>query len=131
MPLDWNRFVPMTVLLADLPHLLDDIVSGVLEDIEAAHLVRNPQTEGDLAAAALRVDADVVVVAREDPGDLTNIDRHVAALAGRSLLALTLTGDGAWLYCCRCEAMHLRELSTSNLREAVRACAPSATPSGG
>jgi hypothetical protein len=117
-----------TVLLADLPRLLDDIVSGALEDTGGIRLVRNPRTEGDLAAAALSVDADVVVVVREDPGDLASIDQNVAALAGRSLLALTPAGHSAWLYRCRCEAMHMRELSTISLREAVRACELTTTP---
>jgi hypothetical protein len=79
----------MTVLLADLPRLLDEIVSGALEDDEGTRLVRDARIAGDLAAAALGVDADVVVVTREDPADLASIDQHMAGLAGRSLLALT------------------------------------------
>jgi hypothetical protein len=121
--------VPMTVLLADLPRLLDDIVSGVLGDTEGIRLVRNPRTGGNLASAALGVGADVVVVARVDPGDLASIDQHLAALTGRSLLALAPTSDSAWLYCCRCEAMQLPELSTTSLREAVQSCDSSASPS--
>jgi hypothetical protein len=121
----------MTVLLADLPRLLDDIVSGALEDAEGIRLMRNPRTEGDLAAAALSVDADVVVVSRQDPADLASIDQHMAGLAGRSLLALTPGGDGAWLYYCRCEATQLREPSACSLQDAVRACPLSANTEPG
>ena len=112
----------MTVLLADLPRLLDDIVSGALEDEEGLRLVRNSQSGGNLAAAALAVDADVVLVAREDPSELASIDEHMAGLAGRSFLALTPAGDSAWLYRCRYEVTQLPELSTSRLRQAVRSC---------
>ena len=51
------------MLLADLPHLLDDVVSDLLEDVEGIRLVRNSRAGGDLAAAELGVDADVLVMA--------------------------------------------------------------------
>jgi hypothetical protein len=53
----------VTVLLANLPGLLDDIVSGALEYDEGIGLVRNTQAEDDLAATAVGVEA----VARERP----------------------------------------------------------------
>jgi hypothetical protein len=118
----------MTVLLADLPCLLDDIISGALEGDEGVRLVRNARTGGNLAAAALGVHADVIVVTRKDPGDLASIDQHMAGLAGRSLLALRPAGDCAWLYCCRCEATQLRELSMTTLLEVMQKCSSSANP---
>src|SRR5262245_47159596 len=99
----------MTVLLADLPRLLEDIVSGALQDDERLRLVHNSRTGGDLAAAALAVDADVLVVARENPGEPASIDQHMAGLAGRFLLALSPAGDAAWLCRCRYEATQLPE----------------------
>jgi hypothetical protein len=122
--------MPMTVLLADLPRLLDDVVSDVLEDAEGIRLLRNPRTDGDVAAAAADVDADVVVVAREDPADLASIDRHIADLAGRSILALAPGGHSAWLYYCQCDASKFRELY-STLLEVVRLSSAYATPGVG
>jgi hypothetical protein len=46
---DWNR-MPMTVLLAGPPPPSDDIINGVIEEIEEVRMVRDPRTERDFAA---------------------------------------------------------------------------------
>jgi UDP-N-acetylmuramyl pentapeptide synthase len=117
--------MPITVLLADLPHLLEDVVGNVFEGVADIRLVRNPDSGQDIAAAALEAGADAVVVAREDPESTADIDRRMVGLASLTVLALTPTGDRAWVHRFRCDATPLGELSAISVLAAVRAAVAS------
>ena len=119
-----------TVLLADLPRLLDEIVSSAFEEAKEFRLVRDRRSGSgsNLAEAALAVGADVIVVARDGPGDLDSIDRHLAGLVGLSILALAPAGDDACLYFCRCESTFLPDVSSSSLLRALLASTDQARP---
>src|SRR5262245_24288238 len=85
---------PTTGLLADLPRMLEDMVSSVLEPQPDIRVVRGEAHERDLIAAAAASGAHVVVVTRRDPANLAEVDPHLARAASVSIIALA--ADGAW-----------------------------------
>ena len=66
-----------TVLLTDLPPMLDDLLVDLLGSRPDLKVVR-AAAAGDLAAAAFAAKAEVVVVAHRDPADLDAIDAKLA-----------------------------------------------------
>lgn len=118
--------MPLTVLLADLPRMLEDMVSSVLRPHCDIRVVRGAAADGDLIAAAAASGAQVVVVTRRDPGNLAEVDPHLAQAAAVSIIALAPDGGWACLYRLRPDVTRLDDLSTAK----VLAALASATPIG-
>ena len=72
----------MSVLLPGLPHLFDNIVRGVRNDIEKICLVRKSLIPAHLAAAALVINAPVAVAAVATQTDSDTSRSCDAILAG-------------------------------------------------
>lgn len=109
----------LTLLLADLPRLLEDIVGSVLEGADVV-LIRG-RTDGDLAKAARAAGADVVVVSRPDPADLACVDPAMARLAGLTVLAMAPEAQTACLHRCQCQTVRVGEVSATGVLTALRA----------
>jgi hypothetical protein len=84
----------LTILMADLPKLLEDVLGHLLVARPEVALISGSVQGSGVADAALAVGADVVVVTSRDPTDLAALDGQLARLASLSVLALN--ADGAW-----------------------------------
>ncbi len=115
-----------TVLLADLPRMLEDMVSSVLEPHPDVRVVRGAAHDRDLIRAAAACGARVVVVTRRDPADLEEVDPHLAQAAAVSIVAIAADGAWACFYRLRPDVTRLEDLSTAK----VLAALASATPIG-
>ena len=115
-----------TVLLADLPRMLEDMVSSLLEPHPDVRVVRGAAQDQDLIRAAAACGARVVVVTRRDPADLEEVDPRLAQAAAVSIVAIAADGAWACLYRLRPDVTRLEDLSTAK----VLAALASATPIG-
>ena len=109
---------PIRVVLADMPRLLSDIVSTVLDGAPDVQLRRTtsvvPFVLGDVADHA-----DVVILAEEE----TPMDHYAQLLfAHPTLRVVAISGDGrdATVYDLRPHRQALGELSSDTLLRAVR-----------
>lgn len=112
--------MPHTVLLADLPPLLEDIVFHALNDRADMLVLRGSAPDG-LAAAAKSCGAELVVVVRRDPACFAALDERLAQIAGIRVLALN--ADAAWgcLHTLQPLARQFDDISAGALREALEA----------
>jgi hypothetical protein len=83
------------VLLADLPPMLEDMVSRVLKGRSDLEVVRGSSTGSRVISSAVATGAPVVVVARSDPADLASIDPYLAEASNVSVVAVALDGASA------------------------------------
>lgn len=112
-----------TVLLADLPQTLEDLVAGILSDVPAVTLRRGSIGSDGLVATAMQAGAGVVVVARDQPDDLADVDPAFATAASILVLALAPQADRACLHRLDPGALRLGDVSAADLRAAVARCA--------
>ncbi len=112
--------MPLTLLLADLPQLLEDLLREELGATDGVALIGDRQTDGDLTRAAREAGANIIVVTRDDPANLAEVDPLMARVAGLSVLAMTPAGDAAWLHRCWYEAIPLREFSAASMLAATQ-----------
>jgi hypothetical protein len=112
-----------TVLLNDLPPMLEDMISSLLQPLPDIRVVRGSAHERDLIAAAAEAGAQVVMVVRRDPMNLAEVDQRLAQAATFSIFALA--PDGAWAcsHKLRPEATRLEDFS-------IVAALTAATPQG-
>jgi hypothetical protein len=113
-----------TVLLADLPRMLEDMVSSVLEAQPNIRVVRGEARDCDLVSAAAACGAHAVVVTRGDPANLAEVDRHLARAASVSIIALAADGAWACLYTLKPDVTRLEDLSTAKVLAALAAATP-------
>ena len=113
-----------TVLLADLPRMLEDMVSSVLEPHPDVRVVRGAAHDRDLIRAAAACGARVVVVTRRDPADLEEVDPHLAQAAAVSIVASAADGAWACLYRLRPDVTRLEDLSTAKVLAALATATP-------
>jgi hypothetical protein len=109
-----------TVLLADLPRMLEDMIAGVLQPHSDIRIVRGSAHDRDLIAAATAAGAHAVVVTRRDPASLDDIDPRLAQALRISIVALAPDGTSACVHALRSEATRLEDVSA---REILRALA--------
>ena len=112
-----------TVLLADLPQTLEDLVAGILSDEPALALRRGTIGTQGLVATAMQAGAGVVVVARDEPDDLAGLDPAFATAASIVVLALAPQADRACLHRLDPAAQRLGDVSAADLRAAITRCA--------
>ncbi len=114
-----------TVLLADLPQLLEDIVAHIVQGRPDVRVIRGSLGTSGLPAAAAAWNADVVVVMRNDPENLEAVDATLARTLTMSVV--TLNPDGAWacVYSLRPECLRISDVSGDQLRDALTLGRPS------
>jgi hypothetical protein len=93
-----------TILLFDLPVLLEDILADALGEHPEFRVVRSAADEAGPMAAARRDGASVVIVDGDDPADLAAIDPLLAQTAAISMLAI---GDGGARACLHTVQTHV------------------------
>ena len=113
-----------TVLLADLPPLLEDIMSSVLKERSDLRVIRGAMNDRKLINDAVVAGASVVVVARRNPVDLESIDPYLANAANVSVVALALDGTSACLHAFKPTGQLLEDVSAEQIFTAIEAAAP-------
>ena len=113
-----------TVLLADLPPMLEDIVSHLLQSRPDLRVVRGSAKPGGLVAAAAGADAQLVIVSCADPADLRTVDHEVAGAASLTVFALNEEGSLGCLHALRCATTRFDDLAGSQLMAALSIVAP-------
>ena len=111
-----------TVLLADLPATLEDLMVSMFENRPNLKVVRGAAADGDLAMAAAAANAQVVVVTRRDPANLGAVDPRLERAAGISIIALAPHGTTACVHVLRTDATKLEDVSTEDIFTVLEAC---------
>jgi hypothetical protein len=112
-----------TVLLADLPPLLEDMMSSLLEGHFTINMARGIDRDFNLINAAAEAGAPVVVVARRNPSDLTSIDSYLANAVNVSVVAVALDGTSACLHAFNAAGCELADVSAEQLFMAIAGAA--------
>jgi hypothetical protein len=113
-----------TVLLADLPRMLEDMIASVLQPHSDIRIVRGSAHDRDLIAAAIPADAHAVVVTRRDPASLDDIDPRLGQASRISIIALAPDGTSACVHALRAEATRLEDVSAHEILRALAATHP-------
>jgi hypothetical protein len=90
--------LPATVLLFELPKMLEDIVLAVLQEHPEFRALRNVASATGPMAAALREGASVVILSHRTPEDLAALDPDLTRATAVKLLALHPNGASACLH---------------------------------
>jgi hypothetical protein len=114
----------ITVLLADLPPMLEDMMSSVLKERPDLRVIRGTTKNSKLVDAAVSAGASVVVVARSNPADLESIDPYLANAANVSMVALAFDGASACLYALKSTGQRFEDVSAEQLLTVIAGAAP-------
>ena len=114
----------MTVLLADLPPMLEDMMSSVLKERSDLRVIRGATNGRKLIDAAVAAAAPVVVVARRNPADLEPIDPYLANAAKISVVALALDGASACLHTFKPTSQRLDDVSAEQILRVIAGATP-------
>jgi hypothetical protein len=104
-----------TVLIADLPPMLEDMVSSLLRKRSDLRVVRAPKGASSLVDAAVSAGARLVVTACRDPLDLRAVDSSLADAASLSILALSRDGGSAGVHELRPILRRLDDVSADQI----------------
>jgi hypothetical protein len=115
---------PITVLLADLPSMLEDIVFQLLRGRAELRVVRGSSGVHGIQAAAAAAGAQVVIVERPDPAAFSKLDQGLAQAAGLSVLALNVDGSWACLHSLNPQTKRFDDISGAHLVSALASSAP-------
>jgi hypothetical protein len=108
-----------TVLIADLPQTLEDLIAGILARRAQVTVVRG-QTGGEgLLSAARRAAADVIIVTRTDPADLAGIDPAYGTAGEIAVLSLSPNAGWACLHRLNPSQERFDDVSVSQIVDAV------------
>ena len=110
------------VYLADLPPLLADIVTTMIEGRDDLEVIQGGEGAGPIDAA-LAAGAPVVVVARSDPGDLAAIDPYLAQATSLSVVAVASDWSSACSHAFHPTSRRLEHISPSDILTAISAAA--------
>jgi len=111
-----------TIMLANLPQQLRDILAGLLSG-QPDMMVVEPQAADGLIAALATAEADAVVVASSDSAALDAIDPALARIANLSILALSLDGRSACIHRIRSETQVLTDVTPQGIVDALAGAA--------
>jgi hypothetical protein len=114
-----TRVALRTVLLADLPAMLEDLIVSLVENRHDLTVVRGSAADGDLVTAAAAAMAQVVVVTRNHPADLGDVDVRLARAANISIVALAPDGASACLHTLRDESAQYEDVSAEEIFSAL------------
>ncbi len=115
---------PTTVLLADLPRMLEDMIASVLQPHPDIRIIRGAAHDQDVIAAATAAGANAVVVTRRDPASLDEVAPRLAQAARISIVALATDGTSACVHSLRAEATRLDDVSAGEILRALAAARP-------
>jgi hypothetical protein len=110
-----SALLSITVLLFDLPVLLEDILADALGDNPDFRVLRSPADAAGPMAAARRNGASVVIVAAGDAEDLATIDPRLSQTAAISLLAFGDGGARACLHTMQTHAVPVDDVSIAEV----------------
>jgi DNA-binding NarL/FixJ family response regulator len=105
------------ILLVEMPHMLRDIVVGVLADQPDMEVVGEETAMNGLPETVVDAGADVVVIGRDDPSLARTLLERVPRLR---VLAVTAGGHDSWLYELLPHRVPLGEISPKRLVEEIR-----------
>ncbi len=114
----------MTVLLADLPPMIEDMMLSVLKERPDLRVVRGTTNNCKLVDAAVAAGASVVVVARRNPADRESIDPCLANAANVSVVALALDGTSACLHAFKLTGLRFDDVSAEQILTLIAGAAP-------
>jgi NAD(P)-dependent dehydrogenase (short-subunit alcohol dehydrogenase family) len=113
------------VLLADLPPMLEDMLSGMLKERFDFEVVHGLSGGRDLVGTAAAKGASVVVVARNNPSDLASIDSALSEASALTILAVALDGTSACTHVFRPAQDRIEDVSSKQILAAIsKAAAP-------
>ncbi len=107
------------VLLADLPPMLEDMVSSVLKGRPDLQVVSGNSNGSRVISSAMAAGAPVVVVARSDPADLSSIDPYLAEAANVSVVAVALDGASACTHAFKPTQQPIDDVSAEQILTAI------------
>jgi hypothetical protein len=107
-----------TILLSDLPQMLEDIVFHLLRDRTDLRILRGSAPDGLQAPAA---GAQLVIVARPDPESFAGLDAGLGQAAALALLALNADGSWGCLHILQPKAARFDDISAAPLTTALSA----------
>jgi hypothetical protein len=110
---------PTTILLADLPPMLEDLVSNVLKRHFDLRMSLGAKGGCSLLNEAVEAGSPVVVVAQANPSDLSSIDPCLANATQVSVVAIALDGASACLHAFRPIAQKLEDVSAEQIVRAI------------
>lgn len=113
-----------TVLLADLPPMLEDMVSSVLQQRSDLQLIHSATGDRNLIDVAVASSAQVVIVVSRNPVDLASIDPYLANAASLSIVALAPDGGSACLHAFKPESHWLDDVSAEQILASIIAATP-------
>ena len=113
----------MTVLLADLPPMIEDMMSSVLKERSDLRVIRGTTSNRKLIDAAVAAGASVVVVARRNPVDCMSIDPYLANAANVAVIALAFDGTSACLHAFKPTRQRLDDVSAEQILTAIAGAA--------
>ena len=114
---------PATILLADLPPLLEDMVSNVLKGHFDLHIVRGTKSGCTLLNEAVEAGARVLVVAQDNPSDLSCIDPCLVNATQVSVVAIALDGASARLHAFQAVGRSFEDVSAEQIVAAIAGAA--------
>ena len=108
-----------TVLLADLPPMLGDLVSNVLKRHFDLRVSRSAKGGCSLLNEAVETGSPVVVVVQDNPFDLNSIDPCLANAAQVSVVAIALDGASACLHAFKPSSQKFEDVSAEQIVTAI------------
>jgi hypothetical protein len=115
--------LPATVLLFDLPKMLEDIIFAVLKDRREFHVLCCAADATGPTAAAMRVGASVVILSHPTPEDLAALDPDLMRATTIALLALNPNGSSVCLHALLPRMSRIDDVSAARLTAVVAAAA--------
>jgi len=113
----------ITVLLADLPPMLEDMVSTVFRDRSDIEVIHGAEYGPKLIDVAVGAGAPFVVMSRHDPSNLASIDPYLANAAKVSIVALALDGASAFFHTFTPSKEDLEEVSAERILAKIESAA--------
>ena len=110
---------PITVILADLPPMLEDLVSTVLKRHFDLRVSRAAKRGCRLLSEAVEVGSPVVVVVQDNPYDLSSFDPCLANATQVSVIAIALDGASACLHSFKPVVQKLEDVSAEQMVAAI------------
>ena len=110
---------PKTIMLANSPSLLRDLLADLLKDHPEVPVVIRDHEEGGLIAASVAAKAGVVVAANGDPAALDAIDPALGWAASLSVLAIAPDGRSACIHRIRLETQVVKDVTQQRIVAAL------------
>jgi hypothetical protein len=107
----------VTIVLAGLSPLLEDLIVHLLRAHPGASIVRGIINGTSLVDVAFKEQADVIIVSHERACDLAALDHGLASLTALSIVALTPDGGSACIHRLVPQAVLMKAVSGHEILE--------------